>query len=412
MKKTAILALPLALLPTFSAFSQEVSADTIKAATAPKSSTQRTAAGNIRRNHEFSDFGKEYSDFKNYLSNKYGFEYGIDVSYMPQRGTPSGKKTAYQTIVYPYFNWTTFDNEYGTGTLNFAYTVTTYGGVSGNHLANNIGVVTGINDYTSRSNAFDEFYYTYQLGGNYKWLTLALGQFPIYNFDGTQYDSNQQVNFINYSLSQNATSTYPTAGLGAYIQASPNSEWSFALGAQDATNVTGQSIRVNNLDEEHYTSFGYVSYSPNISGLGAAQYSVLLYNQPSVKEQEETTNGWSLNLSQDVGEKLSFFARLNGVSGNVAEIDTSFVVGMVYNNPIDRNPLDQIGLAFAYNKVDEDAVGENLKHGAEKVIETYWAWGISKWMTITPDVQFYIDPALNQKSDYGAAFSLRATLMF
>ena len=184
------------------------------------------------------------------------------------------------------------------------------------------------------------------------------------------------------------------------------------MGAQDATNVTGQSIRVNNLDEEHYTSFGYVSYSPNISGLGAAQYSVLLYNQPSVKEQEETTNGWSLNLSQDVGEKLSFFARLNGVSGNVAEIDTSFVVGMVYNNPIDRNPLDQIGLAFAYNKVDEDAVGENLKHGAEKVIETYWAWGISKWMTITPDVQFYIDPALNQKSDYGAAFSLRATLMF
>lgn len=412
MKKTAVLSLYFAFLPTFSAFSQEVSADLIKAASAPKSSVQRVAAGTIRRNHDFSDFGREYSDFKNYLTDKYGFDYGIDVSYMPQRGTPSGRKTAYQTIIYPYFSWTTFDNKYGTGTLNFAYTVTTYGGVSANHLADNIGVVTGINDYTSRSNGFDELYYTYQLGGDFKWLTLALGQFPIYNFDGTQYDSNQQVNFINYSLAQNASSTYPTASLGSYIQINPNDEWSMAVGAQDATNVSGQSIKFNNLNEEHYTTFGYLSYSPNIEDLGAAQYSVLLYNQPSVKEQKGTTNGWSLNFSQDIGEKLSFFARLNGVSGNVAEIETSFVLGAVYNNPLNRNPLDQIGLAFSYNKINEDAVGENLKHEAEKVIETYWAWGVSKWMTITPDVQFYIDPALNQKSDYGAAFSLRATLMF
>lgn len=87
------------------------------------------------------------------------------------------------------------------------------------------------------------------------------------------------------------------------------------------------------------------------------------------------------------------FARINGVSGNVATINQSWVLGGVYNNPLDRNPLDQIGLAFAYNKIDEKAVGSKLDHDAEKVIEAYWAWGISKWMTLTPDIQFYIDPA-------------------
>ena len=413
MKKISVITLCTAIaLFTDSATAQNISAETIKNAKSSKSSTQRVAAAKIRHNHDIKDFAKEYSDFKNMLSKKYGFDYGIDVSYMPQRGTPSGKKTSYQTLIYPYFNWTTFNNKYGTGTLNFAYNVARYGGISAQHLGNNIGAITGINDYTTPSNSFDELYYTYQLGGNWNWLTLALGQFPLYNFDGTAYDSNQQENFINYALSQNASSTYPTASFGSYIQIAPNSEWSFVVGGQDATNVSGQSIKFNHFNEKHYTTFGSVSYTPTINGWGAAEYSVLVYNQPSVKLQNGTTNGWSVNISQDFGEKFSAFARVNGVSGDVAEINQSWVLGGVYNNPLDRNPLDQIGLAFAYNKIDKAAVGSPISHNAEKVVEGYWAWGISKWMTITPDVQVYFDPAANPKSDAAAVFSLRATLMF
>ena len=84
------------------------------------------------------------------------------------------------------------------------------------------GTVTNINDYNSPSYSFDELFLSYQLGGKYDWLTFAAGQFPLYNFDGTAYDANQQVNFINYALSQNASSTYPTSSLGSYIQIAPN----------------------------------------------------------------------------------------------------------------------------------------------------------------------------------------------
>ncbi len=378
----------------------------------PKSSQQRSEAGKIRRNHNFTDFGQEYTDFKNMLNKKYGFDYSIDVSYMGQRAAPSGKKSSYQTIIYPSFTWTTFQNEYGMGTLNFAYNIVRYGGIQGSKLNSNIGAVTGINDYTSKATSMDELYYTYQLGGSWNWLTLALGQFPLYNFDGSSYNSNQQVNFINEALSQNASSTYSTAGVGTYVQIDPNEDWSFAFGAQDATDINGQSFRVNDLDQKHFTTFGYAAYTPTINGLGQSQYSVLLYNQPGVKAQPQTTNGWSINISQNIGEKLNIFARVNGVSGNVAEIDQSWVLGGVYNNPLDRNPLDQIGLAFAYNKINEKAVGASLNSSAEKVIETYWAWGISKWMTLTPDIQFIIDPAQNPKSDFDTVFSLRGTFFF
>lgn len=378
----------------------------------PKSAKQRVAANVERRNHSFSDFLDDYADFKNRLNKDYNFDYSIDVTYMPQRGAPSGKKTAYQTYLYPSFTWQNFSNEYGTGTLSAAYTVVRYGGSAAQRIGNNIGVASDINDYDSKTTSFDELLYTYQLPAKWNWLTIGAGQFPMYNFDGTAYDSNQQVNFINFALSQNATSTYSTAGVGAYVQVAPNSEWTLVAGAQDATDIDGESIRVNDLDEEHYATFGSVTYSPTIKGLGAGQYSILVYNQPWVKEQKQTTNGWSLNLQQDLGKKWSVFGRVNGVTGDISSFKTSYVLGAVYNDPLDRNPLDQIGLAAAMNKVNKKAVGDPQAHSTETVLEAYWAWGISKWMTLTPDIQFYINPALNAKSDYASVYTLRATLFF
>lgn len=377
-----------------------------------KSSRQRVAANQELRNHNFSNFGQDYTDFKNYLNKKYNFDYAIDVSYMGQRGAPAGEKSAFQTIISPSFTWKTFQNQYGTGTLSAAYNIVRYGGSQAERIGNNIGVATAINDFDSKSTAFDELLYSYELGGSWDWLTIAAGQFPIYNFDGSAYDSNQQVNFVNYALSQNATSTYATAGLGTYVQVAPDSNWTIIAGLQDATDIDGESIRFNGLDESHYTTFGSVSYTPNIKGLGTGQYSVLLYNQPGVTEQPQTTNGWSLNMSQDLGEKWAVFGRVNGVSGDVADFKNSYVIGAVYNDPLDRNPLDQIGLAAALNKVNKKALGDQQARSEETVLEAYWAWGVSKWMTLTPDIQLYVKPALNQKSDYASVYTLRATLFF
>lgn len=364
------------------------------------------------QNAQADTLSSRYQDFKNELNQKYGFDYSIDASVLEQRTSPSGKNNAVQAYIYPSFQWTTFDNHNGTGTLNFAYTIIRYGNHNATNLGNNSGFVTSINDYPDNENEFNELYYTYQLGGKWNWLTLGLGQFPIYNFDGTEYDSNQQVNFLNDALAQNASETYTQAGLGAYAQINPNDDWTFAFGGQDGTNIDAQSIRFNHLNDKHYTTFGYVAYTPMIKGLGEAEVSVLVYNQPWVQDQQETTNGWSLNLSQNIGEKWGLFARVNETSGSVAEIRQSWVLGGVYNNPLNRNSLDQIGLAYAYNKLDEKAVGEKIQHKAEQVVEAYWAWGVGNMLTITPDIQMYINPALNQKSDYGFATSLRATVFF
>lgn len=353
-----------------------------------------------------------YQSFKSSLSKKYGFDYNIDISVLGQRTSPSGKNNAVQAYIYPEFSWTMTDSDAGTGVLNFAYSVVRYGGHNAANIASNSGMVTGINDYTDNATEFNELYYTYQFGGKWDWLTLGIGQYSLYNFDGTEYDSNQQVNFLNDSLAQNASASYSSGGLGGYVQIQPSKDWNIALGGLDASNIDATSIRVNHLDDGHYTTFGYVAYSPIIHGVGELEISLMLYNQPGVSEQPETTDGWSLNLSQNIGDKFNIFARVNGVSGAVEEISQSWVLGGVYNNPLNRNPLDQIGLAYSYNKINKDAVGEELAHNAEQIVEAYWAWGVGDMLTITPDVQLYINPALNAKTDLGIVTSIRATVFF
>lgn len=355
---------------------------------------------------------KKYADFKNLLSDKFGLTYSLDISFLGQRAAPNGKGTPWQTQYYGTANWDAFKSEkFGSGSFQIAYTAIRYWGKSAQEINNRIGVVSAFNDYTTNANYFDQLSYTHQFPGKLNGLSVTLGQFPMYNFDGGSYNANQQINFLNFALSQNASEAYPTASLGAYATFSPNETWSFSVGFQDAHNITGETISTSKFGKGKYTSFGSITYSPMIEGLGQGTYSLLYYNQPGVSAQPGTSNGWSLNLQQNIGQKWSIFGRVNGATNSPEEIKQSYSIGVVYNNPLNRNPLDQIGLAAAVNKLNKSVNGENSR-SVENILEAYWAWGISNFMTITPDIQFYINPGLNTKSRTATVSSLRATLMF
>ena len=355
---------------------------------------------------------EKYADFKKALNDKMGLSYTFDVSVLGQRGAPNGEKTAWQTQYYGSANWNMYSSPIGSGSLQAAYTYVHYWGNSAETVGNNIGVVNDINDYTANAYYFDQLSYTHQFPGVLSPLSVTVGQFPMYNFDGSAYDANQQINFVNFALSQNASSTYPTASLGGYVTLSPNDEWSFSAGMQDANNISGSKIETSTFHRKQYTSFASVSYTPTIDGWGSGQYSVMLYNQPWTMEQPETSNGWSINLSQSLNDQLTLFGRIKGVSGNVASISQSYVLGGVVNNPFDRNALDQFGFATAINKVNRDVAGANAR-AVETVLEGYFSLGVSNFLILTPDVQFYINPAENEENKHNATVvSMRATLMF
>ena len=355
---------------------------------------------------------RSYADFKKWLADKTGLSYSIDISLLGQRGAPNGKGTPWQTQYYGSANWNMFSSDtFGKGSAQIAYTAVRYWGANANDVATRIGVINSFNDYMSKANYFDQLSYTHQFPGVLSWLSATIGQFPMYNFDGTAYNSNQQINFINYALSQNGSSTYPSASLGGYVTVTPSEVLSFTVGFQDAHNVSGSRITTKDFDKKKYTSFAGVTYTPTLDGWGSGEYSLLVYNQPSVPEQPGTSNGWSFNILQNFGPKWAVFARANGASRSPESVKQSYMLGVVCNNPFNRNALDQFGFAGAVNKLNKSVNGAGTR-SVENVLEAYYAFGVSNYLTITPDIQFYINPGANPDNHTATVASLRATVMF
>ena len=371
----------------------------------------------LQRQHMLSSdplpaFGTEYLNWKNDLSKRTGLQIGADISYLLQRGAPGGKQTSVQGYYYPYATWDLFsDTRFGSGQINFNYTYIHYWGIEGTTLQNRLGLLSAQNDYTANQEIFSQFSYTHTLPGKMNWLSLTVGQFPLYNFDGTNYLANQQTALFNYALSQNGTSVYPIASFGGYAQAAKGA-WTLAAGWQDASNVDGQTIDLHTAFGGYYTWFGSLSYAPDIKGLGSGVYSFLFYYQPSVAQQPGRVRGWSVNISQNLGKKWVFSARVNGADGHVGSIKNSYATAFTLLNPLNRNALDALTVGFAYNRPNKEALGyPSFLRAQESVLELQWVWGIGKMLTLTPDVQLYPRSAFNRASDWTVVAGLRTTLM-
>ena len=362
----------------------------------------------------YNEADDAYSNFKKDLRDRIGFSYGFDWSITAQRGAPNGNKTALQNIYYPYAQLDLFNTNslLGSAQVNFSYTLARYWGISGNTLDGNLGVATPINDYPGRQNIFSQLTFNHTWGGALSWLSWAVGQYPISNFDGTTYNSDQQTGLINYSMSQNASASYPTASFGAYAEVSPLQELTIAGGYQDAKNVSGSVMRVNEAFDGKYTGFGSITYTPkNVFGLGKGQYSGLVYYQPSVAKQPGNSMGWSFNMEQNLTDSLVMFGRANGSTNSVVPIKNSYMLGMSFVNPLHRNPLDTITVGVSYNRIARDVYAPAYVRTGEAVFEAQWVWGLGSYLTITPDLQMYNRAAFNANSGWVSVFTLRATLM-
>ena len=385
---------------------EEIMEDDISMINLPARHERRLAQNETIRNHD--GCLAFYSDFKDFVQEKTGLRYGVDISYTAQRVAPGGKNTAVQGIYYPYAVWNIFnDTKFGSGQIDFNYNLVRYWGLEAGELDSRVGVASAINDYPDRQDVFSQLSYTHTMPGSLAWLSLTVGQFPLYNFDGTSYDSNQQTGLINYALSQNASASYPSAGLGAYLSAALSKEITLSGGYQSASNISGSRIKFKEAFDGDYTGFASLNYSDE-----SGQYGLMGYYQPSTEEQKGYSWGWSFNAEENLGGKWSAFGRANGSVNNITPVKQSYVLGLSYRNPLDRNPLDAITVAAAYNRLSAKAADAPYVRTGETVFEAQWVWGLGKCLTITPDVQFYPEAGLNAEREWITVAGLRTTFMF
>ena len=360
----------------------------------------------------FDNASRRYAKAKQQIQDTTGIVYSMTSSVLSQWGTPGSDYGAVQAQFSPAVNWEVFDTaRFGTGSFQFAYLATQYwSGQTGTSLQNRLNLNSPVNDYADNQLTFAQVSYTHDFPGNV--VSLTVGQYPFSNFDSNAYSNNEQVNFIGYSLAQNGSQNYSQGSLGAYVQLSLSDELTFAAGFQDANNVAASNyIQFNTVGQGQYSWFLYGAWSPTFGKLGQGSYSLLYYNLPSVEMQPRASSGLSFSASQPFGEQWGLFLRANTVSNSSQYIQSSIAGGAVYNNPLGRAPLDQIGLGIAWNRVNQSLYAGTFARPSESMVELYWSWSV-RHLLITPDVQLYFQPALTPTQQMAAVFSLRLTVLF
>jgi porin len=360
---------------------------------------------------EISDIDTDYTEWKIRMENVTNVAFSMDVSLLEQWGLSGGGTPALQIYAAPSVDWTVFKSkQWGTGSVQVAYNAITRYPTAQNaaDIQSNLGIITPINLYPTRTMNFAQLTYTQATPDN-EWLVTA-GQYPLYNFDSNTYLGNQQQNFNNYLFAQNATQTYLLTGLGAYVQFNPTRTIQLAAGFQGANNALGQTISGKNFSRDCCAWFGYAQWTPNSHGLGSAQYSFSYFDTPSMPAQA-ASRGWSVNAVQNLNDTWAVFARANGASGYVTPIKNAGALGVAMNNPLKRAATDQIALAVGLSDAAGPPTNPPNAHN-EKAIEAYWTWTFFGGLLLTPSVQVIFDPALNPAKNSVSVLSMRATFTF
>jgi hypothetical protein len=169
--------------------------------------------------------------------------------------------------------------------------------------------------------------YTHTLPGAWQWLSLTIGQYPFSLYDGNQYAGDGQANFVNYALAQNATQTYGSGGLGAYLEAAaPARNLVFAGGFQDATNPSGSTITAHGIGNGKFAYFLAARWTPEF--LADGSYGLLWYAEPALPEDElPASHGLSFNAVQNLNAQWGLFVRANAASGVGTTIGNSVAGG-------------------------------------------------------------------------------------
>jgi high affinity Mn2+ porin len=266
-------------------------------------------------------------------------------------------------------------------------------------------------------------------------ITITAGKFAASDiFDTNAYSNAPRTQFLNWSLINSAAWDYPAnaRGYSRGVAIEFNQEsWALRYGAfMEPENPNANDLvfhGVNNVGqvaelEERYkigdnpgkTHF-LVFYNRNRE----ADYSDAL-GAPDVNETIATARqygggkyGFAINAEQQLVDGVGAFTRLSWNDGKTEEwmftqVDESAAVGLSINGRRWGRPDDTWGIASVINGISSDQrkfleqgglgiiVGDGrLNYSPEMIFETYYAFKLTQYATLSPDYQFIANPGYN-----------------
>jgi porin len=214
----------------------------------------------------------------------------------------------------------------------------------------------------------------------------------------------------------NGPSTYPSTSLGFRIRQKFSDQWSVQAAVLDGVpdslrypNITAVNINKNAgaliLAEVDYVPTrttkimaGYWDYTGDFPSLNQT-------NADGTPRQTSGSNGGYIGgatrlYSQTARRGLDGFANIGVASSQTQRIAQSFNIGLTYTGLLDARPFDRMGIATGLARAGDPYRQTQIASGAR--VETYetnfeltYRAPITRWLTIQPDIQYWINPNMD-----------------
>ena len=280
-------------------------------------------------------------------------------------------------------------------------------------------------------------------------ITVTVGRFAVGDyFDGNSYAKDPRVDFMNWAMWSSAAYDFPAdlPGFtrGAVIELN-RKDWALRAGLFQVPSAPNSDVLTFKTGgavielEERYS----IMEQPGKLRLGAfanrgstgnfqetlaavAVDPTLDINAAMVSMRRNRTKyGFYVNAEQQVAKDVGFFARVSWADGqneilSFADIDRSVSGGVSVKGSYWGRANDTVGLGGAVNGLTSShrdflaagglglLIGDSrLNYRQEKILETYYAYGVSKATTLTFNYQRIANPAYNADRGPVSIFSGR-----
>jgi porin len=215
---------------------------------------------------------------------------------------------------------------------------------------------------------------------------------------------------------RNGPSTYPNTALGARLRQRIGAQWSVQVAVTDGVPDDPDHPKDNAVDFNGRNGaflIGQVNFTPTrttklIAGVWdyTGQFDAISETNPDGSQREVFgsrggyVGGATRLYSPGPHRGLDVFANVGIADARTNLIDTSFNTGLSYTGPLASRPQDQFGIAAGivqatsqFKQMMRDAGGKPADY--ENNFEITYRAPISDWLTVQPDVQYWVHPGLD-----------------
>ena len=283
-------------------------------------------------------------------------------------------------------------------------------------------------------------------------ITLIVGRFAIGDFfDGNSYAKDPRADFMNWAMWSSGAYDFP-ADLPGYTRGAivelNRKDWAVRAGVFEVPTAPNSDILVidaKNIGtvaelEERFAPFDRPGklrlgifanrgHTGNYNEALAISDAIPVLDINTIMTGIRSDNlkyGFYANLEQQITNDVGLFARASWNDGqneilSFTDIDRSLSGGVSIKGSYWGRPGDTIGVGGAINGLSDAhrdflaagglglLIGDGrLNYGTERILEAYYAYSISKNLTLTADYQLITNPAYNADRGPVSIFSGRS----